>query len=383
MTHSPFPPTLARRLLTWYRRNARALPWREDRDPYRVWISEIMLQQTQVATVEAYFKRFMAAFPTVRDLAVAAEADVLRLWEGLGYYRRARQLHLAAKQIVSEHAGEFPRDPDAVRRLPGIGRYTAGAVLSIAFDRQEPILEANTIRLLSRLVAFRGNPHDSAGQKQLWQVAADILPRKAPGEFNQALMELGSQVCTPREPACDACPLEALCPTRAAGLQAVIPMPKAKPKIEAVRHAAIVVRRGGRVLLVERQEGERWSGLWDFPRLTLGDEQGAALRRTIAAALREELGIEVSTGELITTLRHAVTRFRITLECYEAEFIGEHLAEKPRGRAAANLLPRRTAKWHTPAEIADLPLNTTGRKISKLLFSDASRLKPRRRAAIG
>ncbi|RIK83347.1 MAG: A/G-specific adenine glycosylase [Planctomycetota bacterium] len=370
--HPPFPTSLARRLLAWYRRSARPLPWRVDRDSYRVWISEIMLQQTQVATVEAYFARFMAAFPSVAHLAAAPEADVLRLWEGLGYYRRARQLHRAAKQIVAEHGGEFPSDGDAVRRLPGIGRYTAGAVLSIAFDRREPILEANTVRLLSRLVAFRGNPHDAAGQKHLWQVAAAILPKRSPGEFNQALMELGSQVCTPREPRCDACPLEMLCPTRAAGLQAAIPPPKTKPRIESVRHAAIVIRRGPRVLLVERQEGERWAGLWDFPRIALGGEQGAALDRRIVEALQADLGMSIGEPELLSTLRHSVTRFRITLECYAAEFLGQRKHAGPG-----------VGKWFSPAEISMLPLNTTGRKISRLLPDGLGQLKHRPRAAIG
>jgi A/G-specific adenine glycosylase len=361
------PPAAVRRLLAWYRRSARALPWRENRDAYRVWVSEIMLQQTQVATVEAYFRRFITAFPTVRELAAAPEADVLRLWEGLGYYRRARQLHAAAIQIVAEHDGTFPQYADAVRRLPGIGRYTAGAILSIAFDQRTPILEANTIRLLARLTAFRGNPHDAAGQKHLWQVAEAILPRKSPGEFNQALMELGSQICTPRDPACDVCPLEAYCPTRAAGLQAVIPTPKVKPKVEAVRHAAIVVRRAARVLLVQRQENERWAGLWDFPRLTLGNEQGHVLARRITEMARDELAIEIAPGEQFSTLRHTVTRFRITLECYAAEFVADRKRAKTRRQAGE--AEAAVAKWFTPAAIAKLPLNTTGRKISRLIAS--------------
>jgi A/G-specific adenine glycosylase len=363
----PPPPGFARSLLAWYRRVARALPWRANRDPYRVWVSEIMLQQTQVATVEAYFRRFMIALPTVRHLAAAPESEVLRLWEGLGYYRRARQLHLAAKQIVAAHGGEFPRDAEAVRRLPGIGRYTAGAILSIAFDQREPILEANTIRLLSRLVAFRGNPYDTAGQKHLWQVAETILPSKSPGEFNQALMELGSQICTPREPSCNLCPLESHCPTRAAGLQAVIPAAKVKPKVEAVRHAAIVVRRAARVLLIQRQEPERWAGLWDFPRLALGNEQGPVLARRIADMARDELAIEIAPGEQFSTLRHTVTRFRITLECYAAEFVADR--GQPKSRSAAGDARSAVAKWFTPAAIAKLPLNTTGRKISRLIAS--------------
>ncbi|MEX2185480.1 MAG: A/G-specific adenine glycosylase [Pirellulales bacterium] len=373
MSDLPFPvASLSRRLLAWYRRWARPLPWRADRDPYRVWVSEIMLQQTQVATVEAYFRRFMTAFPTVRDLAAAEESDVLRLWEGLGYYRRARQLHLAAQRIVADHDGRFPDDANAVRSLPGIGRYTAGAILSIAFDQREPILEANTVRLLSRLIALRKNPHDAAGQKLLWQVAAAILPRTSPGEFNQALMELGSQICSPREPACDVCPLRTLCPTFATGLQAEIPAPKTKPRIESVRQAAVVVRRADRrVLLVQHGEGQRWAGLWDFPRITLGDEQGDSLRRRIADAIRDEFAITVQLGEHLATLRHSVTRFRITLECYAAEHATNGGGKGTNGLGDELAAPRAT-KWCSPAGITRLPLNTTGRKISRLLSKPRS-----------
>ncbi len=201
-----------RRLMTWFRRSARDLPWRSTRDPYAVWISEIMLQQTQVVTVVGYFERFLAAFPTVVDLAAADEQQVLRLWEGLGYYRRARQLHAAAKIIVAEHQGRFPRDPQQIRDLPGIGRYTAGAIASIAWDAREPILEANTLRVFSRLLGYRGDPTQSRGQQLLWDFSASVLPAKEIGLFNQALMELGSEVCTPRSPLCDRCPVGASVP---------------------------------------------------------------------------------------------------------------------------------------------------------------------------
>ncbi len=187
-----------RRLRAWYDAHARDLPWRRTNDPYAVWLSEIMLQQTQVETVKPYFERFMKALPTIKTLARAEEHEVLRLWEGLGYYRRARQLHRAAQLIVAEHGGRFPRDPMVVRRLPGIGRYTAGAILSIAFDAREPILEANTLRLLSRLLAYAGDPRSGEGQRLLWAAAETFLPRRQVGRFNQALMELGSAICTPR-----------------------------------------------------------------------------------------------------------------------------------------------------------------------------------------
>ena len=190
---APWRRGFRRRLKTWYADHARDLPWRRSRDPYAVWVSEIMLQQTQVATVRGYFDRFIRAFPTIDALARADEQDVLRLWEGLGYYRRARQLHAAAKIVADEHGGRFPRNRDAVDRLPGIGRYTAGAILSIAFDQRQPILEANTVRLFCRLLGYEGDPASTAGQRLLWAMAEAVLPRREVGLFNQALMELGSE----------------------------------------------------------------------------------------------------------------------------------------------------------------------------------------------
>jgi A/G-specific adenine glycosylase len=350
-------------LRAWFRRHARDLPWRENRDPYRIWVSEIMLQQTQVATVIDYFKRFIATFPTVAALAAADEQAVLRLWEGLGYYRRARQLHAAARVIAERHGGEFPRDIEAIGALPGIGRYTAGAVLSIAFDARRPILEANTIRLLARLVAFRGDPHGNAGQALLWRVAEEILPRAGVGKFNQALMELGALVCTPKEPRCLICPLADGCPTRAAGLQSVIPRPKVKPKIEAVRQAILIVRRGRKALLLQRQAHERWHGLWDFPRFELSADAPAsdspltpAECDAVAAWASREFGVSISLGAHRATIRHSVTRFRITLVCHEARYAAGRL------RRAAGAIG-----WFTAEEIAALPLNVSGRKIAKLI----------------
>ena len=343
---------LRRRLLAWYGDHARDLPWRKSRDPYRVWVSEIMLQQTQVATVRDYFTRFVTAFPDVRSLAAADERQVLRLWEGLGYYRRARQLHAAAKRVVEEHAGRFPNDLAALQELPGIGRYTAGAIASIAFDQRAPILEANTVRLLSRLIAYRGDPLNAAGQRTLWQTATDILPQRDVARFNQALMELGSLVCTPTEPTCDACPLSCVCAAYAADLQDSIPRPKAKKDYTELREAAVVVRRNGRVLMRECGPDERWAGLWDFPRFPLESEGPLFASEEIVAKVRTQTGITCSPGSLMKTIKHGVTRYRITLECYEAKYVA--------GRAQG-------ARWFANAKLADLPLSTTGRKIARRL----------------
>jgi A/G-specific adenine glycosylase len=344
-----------RRLIAWYRRTARELSWRGIRDPYGIWVSEIMLQQTQVATVECYFPRFLAAFPTIAALAVAPEDRVLRLWEGLGYYRRARQLHAAARKIVAEHGGIFPTNPEAVRQLPGIGRYTAGAILSIAFDLPQPILEANTIRLHSRLLAYRGDPTSSTGQQQLWQLAEALLPNSGCGEFNQALMELGSLICTPRDPKCDVCPLQSLCPTRRDGLQDVIPAPKRQPVIEDVSEAAVIVVRRGKVLLRKCGDGERWAGLWDFPRFAVKTDNGVSLARQIVENVQKLTGIKIESPRHFTKLRHGVTRFRITLDCYTAEY-----------ESASKKNSNPTQRWIKPAEFDDFPLSTTGRKLAKL-----------------
>ncbi len=316
-----------------------------------------MLQQTQVETVKPYFRRFLAALPTIRALAQADEQQVLRLWEGLGYYRRARQLHRAARQIVAGHDGRFPTNPQSVERLPGIGRYTAGAVLSIAFDQRRPILEANTVRVFSRLLAYDGQTASSAGQKLLWAAAEAVLPAHNVGRFNQALMELGSEVCRSRAPACDACPAAGLCLAQLRGLQNEIPRPKPRPQFEEVAEAAVLVRRRGRVLLIRWPEGRRWAGLWDFPRFAVQATKAAEIHRALVENVRRLTGVTVSPGEHRKTLRHGVTRFRITLDCYDAEYVSHN------GGGAEKLVQ----KWVRPAELEHYPLSSTGRKLAGLV----------------
>ncbi len=355
-----------RRLVTWFQTHRRDLPWRRSRDPYRVWISEIMLQQTQVATVIPYFERFLAAFPNVESLAAAREEEVLRLWEGLGYYRRARQLHAAAARIVAEHGGEFPRSLDALRALPGVGRCTAGAIASIAYDLPAPILEANTVRLLARLVAYSGDVTSGAGQSLLWRVAESLVPARNPGELNQALMELGALVCTPREPRCEACPVAAHCAARRAKRERELPRPKTKIPATHLHEAAIVVRRGERIFVRQCGEGERWAGLWDFPRVAWTGRETEA-HREWTMAVRELTGLQVRIGPHLATLKHGVTRYRITLHCHAAQWVSGRLAAKRGG----------PARWVSVAELDALPLSATGRKIGHLLLQS-----PANRSAI-
>ncbi len=342
-----------RRLLAWYAKHARDLPWRRSRDPYRVWVSEVMLQQTQVETVRPYFERFMAAFPNVAALAEADEQAVLRLWEGLGYYRRARSLHAAAKQVVADHAGQMPGDVATLLTLAGVGRYTAGAIVSIAYDRPAPILEANTIRLLTRLIAYNGEPTSTAGQKRLWAVAEELLPAKGCSTFNQALMELGALVCTPAAPRCETCPAETLCRARAEGtVERLAPTTK-KLKFTDAREAAVVVRKGAMVLLRQCGPDERWAGLWDFPRFAIDAEGPLFAKDELRDKVRGQTGVACDPGALITTIKHGVTRFRITLECYEATYKSGRL--------------NGATKWVRPADLTELPLSATGRKLAKLL----------------
>jgi len=351
------------RLLRWYAKHKRDLPWRRSKDPYRVWLSEIMLQQTQVETVKPYFERFLKAFPNVKKLAAADEQEVLRLWEGLGYYRRARQLHAAARQVVAEFGGRFPDDVAALQSLPGIGRYTAGAIVSIAFERRAPILEANTIRLFARLLAYRDDPMKAVGQRLLWHTAEQVLPRKEIAQFNQALMELGSLVCTPNNPRCDECSVAVLCAANELSLQKSIPLSSRKMKFTDVSEAAVVVRKNGKVLLRRCDEGERWAGLWDFPRFEIESEGPLFVRDELIDKVRRQTGVEIQPGGLLKTIKHGVTRFRITLECYEAAFAS--------GRVSST--KAKPVRWVPTPQLIDLPLSTTGRKIAKLVQKQTKR----------
>ena len=350
-----------RRLLKWFDANQRDLPWRKNRTPYRIWVSEIMLQQTQVATVIDYYLRFMKRFPNVKKLAAADQADVLKLWEGLGYYRRARQLHAAAQVVVEKHGGRFPTDFENVLALPGIGRYTAGAILSISLDQKLPILEGNTIRLFARLLAMRDNPRSSTNQKVLWEFSESILPRKRCGDFNQALMELGSEICTPSKPSCEQCPISNDCPTFVQGLQSQIPAAGKKMKFENLHEAVVVVRKGQgtgtRFLVRQCGPDERWSGLWDFPRYEIksGTANGK-VQTELANQLKTQTGLNATVTPTDKRIKHAVTKYRITLDCF--------VADSPTGRLKKN---QTATQWLTAAELADLPMSSTGRKIVKSL----------------
>lgn len=346
-----------RSLLKWFDANQRDLPWRKKKTPYRIWVSEIMLQQTQVATVIDYYLRFMKQFPTVKKLAAADESEVLKLWEGLGYYRRARQLHAAAKIVVKEHKGKFPQQFDEVLALPGIGRYTAGAILSISLDQPHPILEGNTVRLFARLTELRDNPKISASQKQLWKFSESLVPTKRAGDFNQALMELGSKVCTPKSPKCEDCPVIRFCPTFRNALQDKIPAASTKIKYENLHEAVVLVSKPAgksKLKFLVRLCGpnERWTGLWDFPRFEIDSNKNAEV--DLEQKLHSQCGLEGQIEPTKVQLKHAVTKYRITLDVYRCE--------KVQGRLKRTR--NETFRWSDSQELAALPMSITGRKIA-------------------
>jgi A/G-specific adenine glycosylase len=350
--------TFARRLLAWFDRRARDLPWRRRRDPYAVWISEVMLQQTQVATVVNYFGRFLQAFPSLAALAAADEADVLRLWEGLGYYRRARGLHQAARRLRELGFDDVPDDPAVLAELPGLGRYTVNAILSQAFERPLPVLEANSRRVLCRLLAILEDPTSALAQKRLWQAADTLLPKRRVGDFNQALMELGALVCSPA-PACAACPVTEHCAAKRRGLQARIPAPPKSPRVEQVREVAVAVRRRDKMLLLQRSDQGRWAGMWEFPR---GAAPEGASPAQAARGLLDSLGIRAALGREIITIRHAVTRFRIALTCLEADYQGGRV--HARGVQARGY---RAARWLPLTELTSVPSSRPQRRLAAAL----------------
>lgn len=384
-------------LRRWHTHHGRDLPWRNCRDPYKVWISEIMLQQTTVAAVKPYFERFLKRFPSVPALASAKEEDVLHLWQGLGYYSRARNLRKAAQAIIAND-GDFPDSVEELLSLPGIGRYTAGAIVSFAFDRPAPILEANTLRLYCRLLGFRDDPRSTSGQQTLWSFAENLVPTKSPGEFNQALMDLGATVCTPTDPRCDDCPVASCCRALAERATAEIPAPKRRPEITETHEAYVAIESAGRYLIYRRPEGQRWAGMWDFPRFELpttrtsGEREGvsppvsskqtkhrkhqgpngtpfADAQRFLERRIATEFGPRVTIIERLTQLKHSVTRFRITLDCWLAEANGDSDLTTPHPTA-----------WVAPSEFARYPFSTTGRQFAETLLRDLREPNPYRAA---
>ena len=304
-------------LLAWYRANRRDLPWRRTRDPYAIWLSEAMLQQTRVETVIPYWERFLARFPSVEALAEADLEAVYGMWAGLGYYSRARNLHAAARAIVERHGGALPSEPSLLRELPGVGRYTAGAIASIAFGRPEPVLDGNVERVLARILPVREDVKAKAGAARLWAAAAALAGGPSPGDVNQALMELGALVCTPRAPRCLACPVRAHCAAQAEGDAELLPVRPARSAPRPVRAVAALVLRGGRALFVKRPAGGLLGGLWELPggELARGEKPDDAVRRH----LRERTGLELDALAPAGEVEHVFTHRHLRLRLFRAD----------------------------------------------------------------
>lgn len=349
---------IAARLLKWYRRHARALPWRGHPDAYAVWVSEIMLQQTRVEAVIPYFERWMKRFPSARALAGASEQSVLAMWEGLGYYSRARNLHKAARLIVDGYDGELPRSADELRKLPGIGRYTAGAIASMAFGLDEPALDANIRRVYARLFNVEIPADSTEGERLLWQLAADNLPKGKAGDFNQALMDLGAAICLPKNPRCADCPLKTDCEARRLGVQDARPV--LKPKTDRphyVHAAAVIVAQTGkarRALLARRPSSGLLGGMWEFP----GSRVDGDPARALTKAIKAEYGLTVCAGEALGVVTHAYTHFRVTVHA----FIVQRRSPASDWRTHTSRL-----KWVKLSDLENYPMGKIDRQIAQKL----------------
>lgn len=344
-----------KKLLEWFRTHRRELPWRASRDAYRIWVAEVMLQQTRIAAVLPYYRKFLGRFPNVRALARARQEEVLKLWAGLGYYSRARNLHRAAKEIVTRHRGRFPRDYAAALELPGVGRYTAAAVLSIAFDEPLAVLDGNVARVLVRLEAMRGDLRAPGHWNALGNWSEELLASQAPGDWNQALMELGEVVCTPVSPRCGNCPVARWCRARAQGIQDQIPAPRRKPATVQLKIAAAILRDGrGRTVLVKdpgAHDGALFSRMWQFPAVEVARDA----RGELAKHLRATLGVESAALEPLAEARHGVTFRNIKLLPFLA-----HVAELPK---------RPRTRVLTLERLAEVPVSSATRKIAEAAMS--------------
>jgi A/G-specific adenine glycosylase len=339
------------RILNWYNRHARVLPWRDNPDPYAIWVSEIMLQQTQVATVIPFFERWMVRFPKIRDLAGTDEQGVLNLWEGLGYYSRARNLHKAARIVVNELHEEIPRDPNDLRKLPGIGQYTAAAIASIAFGVDIATLDGNIKRVLSRVFDISIPVNSPKGEKILWGLVEEHLPAGRAGDYNQGLMDLGATICLPRNPICLVCPLGETCIARAAGNQNMRPVLKPKAAIPSRIKLAAVIYQDGKVLLVRRPSKGLLGGLWEFP----ASQVETDLPMGLSAAIEADYHLRVFPISFLAKISHAYTHFRLNEFAYlckiESEIIDNSIS------------------WIHVSELQNFPMGKVDRQIANRLLN--------------
>lgn len=354
---------IAEKLVTWYEMSHRSLPWRETSDPYAIWLSEIMLQQTQVASVLPYYERFLAKFPTIRVLAAASLDEVLKSWEGLGYYARARNLHKAAQALMKDHGGNFPSSFEAIHALPGIGESTAGAIATFAFKNPHPILDGNVKRVLSRLRGIEEPVQTSSVQTRLWETSRALLPQEpeAAYAFNQAIMELGATLCTPKQPDCPRCPWRDDCQAFAQGRQDKIPLKQPAKKTPHYTIGVGVVRQDDKLLIALRPEEGLLGGLWEFPGGKCRDDE--TLQSCVKREILEETGLTVHVGAEIARIKHAYSHFRITLHAFDCDY----LSGTPEPKASQRLL------WVPLEEIEQYAFPKANKAILKALKSQTSR----------
>jgi A/G-specific adenine glycosylase len=341
---------LRRSLLNWYQHQGRNLPWRQTQDPYTIWISEIMLQQTQVKTVIPYYHRWLEQFPTIAALAKAKQQEVLMIWQGLGYYARARNLHRAAQQIVADFGGQFPTEMAEALKLPGVGRTTAGGILSSAFHQPWPILDGNVKRVLARLVGLSVPPKNALSF--LWKGSEQLLDPDDPKAFNQAIMDLGATLCTPKQPDCPRCPWLGMCQAHRFNLQSVLPMSETRsPLPHKLIGVAVVWNDQGQVLIDKRPQSGLLGGLWEFPGGKV--EPNETIPECIVREIQEELGIAIAVLSSLITVEHAYTHFKVTLSVHHCR----HLSGEPQ------TLECDEVKWVGLDELDQYPFPTANQKI--------------------
>lgn len=310
-------PEIGRRLLEWYDQSKRDLPWRRTRDPYAIWVSEIMLQQTRVETVIPYWTNFMESFPTIQTLADAPEEDVLKRWEGLGYYSRVRNLQQAAREVQEQYGGKVPHEMEEMLSLPGVGSYTAGAVLSIAYDKDVPAVDGNVLRVLSRLFAVREDVGKQSVRKEFERVAQVLIPAGKARFFNQALMEFGATVCIPKSPRCLQCPLQSVCRAYEVNIQSELPQKAKKKPPRPMQMATAILWKGHRVLLDKRPETGLLAGLWEFP--TTEVREGQSARESVLQYVKEKWGVHADLGEMFAQLGHTFSHIHWEIQAFQGE----------------------------------------------------------------
>ncbi len=342
-------PHLAPRILIWYHEHKRILPWRDHPDPYAVWISEIMLQQTRVDTVIAYFKKWMKSFPSIESLARANEQDVLKLWEGLGYYSRARNLHKAAKILLAEYDAKLPESAKALEKLPGIGRYTAAAISSMAFGHDVAALDGNIRRVYARVFNVEEPLGTKDAEKILWGIAEDILPEAEAGDYNQALMDLGATICTPRNSKCESCPIKIDCESYQLGIQDMRPVRKVKKAVPHYVHAGAVIVEDKKVLLAQRPKNGLLGGMWEFPNGRVNRDPAEEL----ASLIEEGYQAKIQVGNPLGEIDHAYTHFKIKEYAFRCTLLQSS--------------KRENLRWVSLEDLDNYPMGKVDRQIAKIL----------------